>query len=319
MEYRLNHFVSILGPSKHSPDALVSSANSIYTIKDKHVAQYLQLLYQIRFKDADLCAVLPEKIAENSLIKTLSKLGIIISREHTCIESLHAAEFLYNPFLSPILLNEDDVLMWTNKSQGILKNPIPELPPLNIRQSNRKFEKNKKIPHSVINKIISSAYAPIWRDKDYPHVVHRPVASAGGFYPLEIYIIKITGKKKNISCGRFNKSAISMNIKKTQFEISDLQNAFLGTIKDCIHEGVTCCIVTMNTEWICKKYGMRSILYGALEAGSVMQIFAQESKKYGIESCQIGGYLEKLIMKLIACRETEIILSTMLFGYGENT
>ena len=72
----------------------------------------------------------------------------------------------------------------------------------------------------------------------------------------------------------------------------------------------------MDTRWAAQKYGPRSLLYGALEAGSAIQLLVDAARREGISSHQVGGYLEPKLLDLVSAAPSEILLSVALLGYA---
>jgi len=160
---------------------------------------------------------------------------------------------------------------------------------LKQRSSKREFAK-KSLSFSEISNIL---YWPAGMKKDFT----RFYPSAGGRYPLEIYIVALNVESLEHGIYHFN-------VKKNSLEM-----ILKGDFKDdVIH-------LSGNQEWIkdCGivvlisaifgrtkiKYGERGYRYVLMEAGHIAQNLYLVSETLNLGCCTIGGFLDDEINKIL--------------------
>lgn len=154
------------------------------------------------------------------------------------------------------------------------------------RKSYRDFSYNGcLLRENELIKILAYAYGYI-RDGE-----SRTVASAGGCYPLEIFIgiQNITGFEKGIYSINFHDLSLQY--------ISNVQNFkefFVG--EDINYDNVSCFIfICYNPQLNQQKYGDRGYRFALIEAGMIAQNIAYCVNDLGIEMINLGSYIESEI------------------------
>ncbi len=72
---------------------------------------------------------------------------------------------------------------------------------------------------------------------------------------------------------------------------------------------------------MCKKYGHRGLLYIALEAGALAHQLCEVMRNNNIQSVQIGGYYDDLMIQNVSPKEKDRLIPLLLiaFGYEQET
>ncbi|GIW63850.1 MAG: hypothetical protein KatS3mg091_652 [Patescibacteria group bacterium] len=124
----------------------------------------------------------------------------------------------------------------------------------------------------------------------------RPYPSAGGLYPIEIYLIsQKTEFDKKIRLFHYYVKDHSLE-KLWQIPKKDLKSCF---IQSKIIDSQLIILLTAVFKRSSKKYGNRSYRYIHLEAGHLSQNILLISTSLKLSACPIGGFYEDKINRLL--------------------
>jgi len=115
--------------------------------------------------------------------------------------------------------------------------------------------------------------------------------SAGGLYPIELFIIikNVSHVKKGVY--HYNREKISLNFIN---EFSDIHE--LNVPNNNFTRNVACMIfLVCNIDNLMGKYGARAYRYCLIECGHVGQNISIVSNNLGIKSCAIGGFYDSKV------------------------
>jgi SagB-type dehydrogenase family enzyme len=130
------------------------------------------------------------------------------------------------------------------------------------------------------------------RDRD-----HRMVPSAGGLYPLELYLINLTIPDLPPGVFHYNPIDRSLRFLSPSVDSESVQSAFVqgGLVK--ASSGVI--IITAVFRRICFKYYERGYRFAFLEAGHVAQNVCLVSSALGVGCLPIGGFYDRCLDELL--------------------
>ncbi|MGE7988745.1 SagB/ThcOx family dehydrogenase [Lysinibacillus fusiformis] len=158
------------------------------------------------------------------------------------------------------------------------------------RNSYRDFSNNGSLlSENELIKILAYAYGYI-RDGE-----SRAVASAGGCYPLEIFIglQNITGFEKGIYSINF----YDLNLQYIS-NVKNFKELFVG--EDINYDNVSCFIfICYNPLVNQQKYGDRGYRFALIEAGMIAQNIAYCVNDLDIEMINLGSYIESEIEDIL--------------------
>lgn len=158
------------------------------------------------------------------------------------------------------------------------------------RNSYRDFSNNgSPLSENELIKILAYAYGYI-RDGE-----SRTVASAGGCYPLEIFIglQNITGFEKGIYSINF----YDLNLQYIS-NVKNFKELFVG--EDINYDNVSCFIfICYNPLVNQQKYGDRGYRFALIEAGMIAQNIAYCVNDLDIEMINLGSYIESEIEDIL--------------------
>ncbi|MCK4239441.1 MAG: SagB/ThcOx family dehydrogenase, partial [Candidatus Lokiarchaeota archaeon] len=151
------------------------------------------------------------------------------------------------------------------------------------RVSVRSF-KDKKIEIEKISQILWAGQGKKGFKKTVP--------SAGGTYPLELYVII---KDKGIYHYNSNKNLLDLK-RKGDFG-KDLANASLNQM--FIYEAPINIIICADLDRTCDHYGKRGVRYVYMEIGHCAQNIELEAVALGLTSVPIGAFHDEEVKKVL--------------------
>lgn len=172
------------------------------------------------------------------------------------------------------------------------------------RRSVRAF-RDEPMPLRDLAALLRCGYAATGPDPldSGQRLLRRPVPSAGGLYPLEIYLL--VRRVEGLAPGLYHYEVIGDALERigAQAWEADAERAFL-TWSFMKHAPVILCIgaVFDRTQ---DKYGARGYRYILLEAGHVAQNLCLVAQEMGLSSLCVGGYRDSLLNRLFSLNESD--------------
>ncbi|MFD2082863.1 SagB-type dehydrogenase domain-containing protein [Actinopolymorpha cephalotaxi] len=177
---------------------------------------------------------------------------------------------------------------------------------LRTRRSVRRYEQGP-LPIRVLGDVLFSAYG--MRDPELPF---RTVPSAGGLYPLELYLV-------NLEAGELPVGAYHYDLRRHSLDLIP-DHGPVAQLRDCIfvpEAGETAAAMIVITGVFGRsriKYGERAYRFAHLEAGHVGQNIALTCTCMGIGFCPFGGFVDDEVNNLLnldGVDEAAIYLGTL--------
>jgi len=164
-------------------------------------------------------------------------------------------------------------------------------------KSIRNYEKSP-ISLDVLNQLLMSSYQ---YGGTHP--------SAGGFYPIDIWLIvnRVEGMKKGLYY--YNVSQSKLNFKK-----EEVKNNFLSKINSFAYDSPLLMVLVADLSNIINKYGARAYRYCLIEAGHIGQNLYLSSLKLGLGCCAIGGFYDQKIMEQLPLGMEDFPIVIYSFG-----
>ena len=146
---------------------------------------------------------------------------------------------------------------------------------------------------------------------------HVTVPSAGGLYPLSIYVS--VPKQMNeyadvVKPGYylFDSSSDSLEMIVNILDVERLKYCFDN--EDMIDNTIQI-IITANIDFMGFKYANRAYRFCLLEAGHVAQNITLAAIEMGLATCEMGGVLDEVIRDELWLSENDVPLIAMVVGY----
>lgn len=171
------------------------------------------------------------------------------------------------------------------------------------RRSVRTFQK-KALSEQHLSTLLWSMYGEI-NGK-------RVVASAGGSYPIRIYVFCLNVSNIERGAYEYYPKAHALKLIKSELEIE----RYLVTRHINYEDSGVLIILGGNIEYICDRYSDRGYRYLLVEAGLVAQNSELAVSSLNLSSVLIGGLKDKEISETLNLNENNIIIIGMVVGHG---
>jgi SagB-type dehydrogenase family enzyme len=140
----------------------------------------------------------------------------------------------------------------------------------------------------------------------------RTAPSAGGLYPLEVYLVSVDVANLDPGIYHYNPEAHELE-QLVQGDMRDeLADASLS--QSCVREGAASLIITAVYERTTGKYGERGIRYVYIEAGHAAQNVCLQATAMGLGLVTVGAFDDEQITGLLGLPADESPLYVIPFG-----
>ena len=169
---------------------------------------------------------------------------------------------------------------------------------IRTRRSVRTFSSDP-LPLEQLSAVLRSSYSALGPDtlQGGQRLLRRPVPSAGGLYPIEIYALvqNVEGLKSGVY--HYDSVGDALEAIRPGLWQDQAQNGFLSW-SSVQNAPVIVCIgaVFERTQ---EKYGPRGYRYVLLEAGHVGQNLCLSAAKRGLSTLFLGGFYDHIVNPLI--------------------
>ena len=174
-----------------------------------------------------------------------------------------------------------------------------------------------ELPLETVSRLLSDSYGAIGIEQmdDGSRFLRRSVPSAGGLYPLELYVF--ARRIRNLDDGIYHYEARGHGLEqvRTGDPFVGLDTIFLTY--PFIHEANL--IVCFGADFLRtqKKYGPRGYRYILLEAGHAAQNLCLSASDLGLESLCMGGFFDAALNDLLELAPLqEAIVYSVAIGRG---
>ncbi|MEW6074618.1 MAG: SagB/ThcOx family dehydrogenase [Planctomycetota bacterium] len=158
-----------------------------------------------------------------------------------------------------------------------------------------------------LSRILFAAYGLLGRSSLLGHeLLERPVPSAGGLYPLELYLV--ARSVEDAPPGVYHYAVIGHLLERVHAELPS--PAALGEVlrgQPWLAGAPALVVITAVVERLLEKYGDRGYRYLLLEAGHAMQNLDLAALAQGLGTCNIGGFLDRELGEILRLDEDEEI------------
>ncbi len=175
---------------------------------------------------------------------------------------------------------------------------------VNKRQSVRRFSK-KNLSTEQISQLLWAAYGN--RLLDAVSSASKTVPSAGGIYPMDVWLISHEGFFRYAPEGHKLVLISKEDLRSVLAREALGQTPVSGAAVDVV--------ITTKYEDICSKYGERGILYADIEAGHMAQNIHLQAVSLGLGTVPIGAFNTGGVQKLLKLGEKETPVYIIPVGY----
>jgi SagB-type dehydrogenase family enzyme len=175
------------------------------------------------------------------------------------------------------------------------------------RKSYRDFNKNV-MPFEKFSNLIS-----IFKQMRDGEDIRYYYASAGGLYPIDIYMYVKENRVENIARGLYYYSPVNNNLSLiSDEEISD--EAHYYSNKDIFNSSAISIFFIYNAQSNIPKYGGNGYLYACIDTGIMVSTFTTAAQTLGIGLCSIGDMSFRNIEKRFKLSKDQVFIHELECG-----
>jgi SagB-type dehydrogenase family enzyme len=135
----------------------------------------------------------------------------------------------------------------------------------------------------------------------------RTAPSAGGLYPLTIYVCRADGIYEYIPAGHQIKMIADDDRRLALSQASLAQNF--------IAQAPACLIITVNAKKVRPKYGGRADRYLYIEAGHIAENVLLQSTSLGLASVPVGAFWDDIAKRVLSLPDDQDPVYLIPVGY----
>ncbi|RCX16521.1 SagB-type dehydrogenase family enzyme [Anaerobacterium chartisolvens] len=199
----------------------------------------------------------------------------------------------YEVYTGPkIELNKDEVLQLISR-----------------RRTCRVFDTQNKLPYSIFSKMLS-----LLRQEKTEGSIRYNYASAGGLYPIDIYVYVKEARVENVNKGLYyySPSENSLTLIDDTCEVSKDTHYF--TNQSIFGNSAFSLFLVYNAEVTMPKYGGMAYLFAAIDSGIIVGTLTLVAEQNNVGLCSIGDLNFKKIEEYFKLNENQVLLHTLEIG-----
>jgi SagB-type dehydrogenase family enzyme len=143
-----------------------------------------------------------------------------------------------------------------------------------------------------------------------PRLGLRSAPSAGGLYPIELYVVTAQGVNHYLPGGHKLERHLAGDLRQS------LQGAALD--QEAIGQSAACVVITAVVDRSTRKYGSRAERYCFIEAGHVAQNILLQAVSLGLGGVPIGACEDNQVAKLLQLPKGQRVLYILALGHPRN-
>lgn len=177
------------------------------------------------------------------------------------------------------------------------------------RKSIREFDTERKVSFDDFSRLVSCL-----KQTKEADLVRYAYPSAGGLYPIDIYIYVKSGRVENIDKGMYYYSPVTNELVLISDTTID-KNVHYFQNQEIFESSAFSVYFVYNAHASMPKYGGMAYFYGVIESGIISELLSAVCPRTGLESCIIGEMNYRSIIPSMNLNDNEIYLICMEFGY----
>lgn len=151
------------------------------------------------------------------------------------------------------------------------------------RRSYRDFEEKRKIPFHVFSKLLS-----VFKQTQRNDSTHYYYASAGGLYPIDIYIYIKKGRVENMDGGLYYYSPVDHTLNLLDEDAVITESAHYPGNKTIFNSSALSVFMIYNAGVTMPRYGGLGYFMAAIDSGIMVAALTQVCELLAIGLCSIG-------------------------------
>ena len=144
----------------------------------------------------------------------------------------------------------------------------------------------------------------------------RTAPSAGGLYPLEIYLV--AGNVSQLAPGIYKYIPQSHELRKVKEGDVRKQLAGAALGQSCVQDGAINIVIAAVYARVTPRYSERALRYVHMEAGHAAQNVYLQANALNLGTVAVGAFIDAEVKKTIAMPENEAPLYLLPVGHPQN-
>lgn len=177
------------------------------------------------------------------------------------------------------------------------------------RKTYRSFNKSDKIDFGVFSKLIS-----VFKQLKENGVTKYNYASAGGLYPIDIYIYVKEDRVSNVDSGLYYYNPVDNVLKLFNSSCQITKDAHFFTNQSIFENSAFTIFLVYNADVTMPKYGGMGYYYSLIDAGIMVGLITTVAETCGIGLCSIGDMDFRKIEKHFSLNRNQIFLHAIEVG-----
>ncbi|MBK3496501.1 SagB/ThcOx family dehydrogenase [Viridibacillus sp. YIM B01967] len=195
----------------------------------------------------------------------------------------------------------------TNVSIKLVDAEFPEV--ITKRKTYRSFDMKNKVPFETISKLIS-----VFKQYQTEGKVRYNYATAGGLYPIDLFIYIKDHRVENIKAGLYCYNPIenSLQLVSNTCVITDETHYFVN--KEIYNSSAFSIFLVYNGNVTLPKYGGMGYFYAAIDSGIMVQLLTQVAEMNNIGLCSVGDINFRKIKKYFKLSSNHVLIHSIEVG-----
>ncbi len=174
----------------------------------------------------------------------------------------------------------------------------------------RRFRREGTLSYDTLSRLLSLFKQR--REEDYVHCYY---ASAGGLYPIDIYLHVKTGRVENLAGGLYYYNPGENTLHPIDGDAGALTAAYLTPDRALGQSSALSLYMVYNADVTMPKYGGFGYFMANLDAGIMTGTLEQELRQTGMESQPVGGVDAAVLRDLLGLVDTQVFIQSLELGF----
>jgi len=289
------------------------------------IAELFPKFYFLLQKGIELCKLIKEfdefdSRKLNAFVNDLIKKRVLIHSIATPQEIFYPQSYIFkNVYSENIKFDAEELKKFKDKqlnrkcesaTNNIVSLECTELPEvIKNRRTYRSFEQNRKISFTTFSQFLS-----VLRQERQGDNIRYYYASAGGLYPIDIYLYVKENRVENIDRGLYYYNPIGNELCSINNDCTIPKEAHYFTNQNIFSESAVSMFFVYNAEVTMPKYAGMGYFYSAIDTGIMVSTLTTVGELNDIGICSIGDMNFHQIKKFFMLNDNQVLLHTVEIG-----
>ena len=264
---------------------------------------------------AELRHLVQQLIDDRTLISELPKPDELFGALVPHFDNKYGEDVIYNKVVQEAFVKQQ--LDRTYKYQLGTKIGLSQSEPypaeIEERRSVRDFDRETKIPLQVFADMLS-----VWKQKRAGDQVYYNYASAGGLYPIDVFVYVKENRIEGLSQGLYYYSPRENALFVVDSNAVINESAHFFPTKGVAGASAFSIYLIYNAEASMPKYGGRGMMYALLDAGVMVSTLNHVAEMQGIGLCSIGDMMFDRIEPYFQLNRYQMYIHSIEGGYKKD-